>query len=105
VNALSMEQFRVWLCAHANEVVGQAGTYFLSPLASWISGGTGHLYGTDDLLYGRATADYSSWKPLPDWAIRFNARLERRAFRPITGLEALQELAHIDTPIVWVQAA
>jgi hypothetical protein len=105
MDTLSMEQFHSWLSAHATTVVGQAGMCFLSPLALWISERMGHLYGTDDLFYGRAVSAYCSWQMLPAWAVRFNARLERIAFRPVTGLEALQELAHIKTTIVFTQAA
>jgi hypothetical protein len=105
MDALSIEKFQVWLSIHATEIVGQAGTCFLSPLAIWISEGVGHLCGTDDLFYGRAATAYCSWQMLPQWAVRFNARLERIAFRPVTGLEALQELAHIKTTIVIAQAA
>jgi len=105
MDALSIKKFHVWLSIHATEIVGQAGTCFLSPLAIWISEEAGHLYGTDDLFYGRAATDYSSWQMLPKWAECFNAPLERIAFHPVTGSEALQELAHIKTTIVFTQAA
>ncbi|GHO94793.1 hypothetical protein KSF_048410 [Reticulibacter mediterranei] len=104
-DALQVEQFQGWLSTHATQVVGRAGMCFLSPLATWISERTGCLCGTDDLFYGRAAVANCSWHLLPQWAVRFNARLERIAFCPVTGLEALQELAHIKTTIVFTQAA
>ena len=93
---ISQEAFCAWLCQHEHEVVGRPGTYFHSPLALWLSEVCGHVYGVDDKVYGRASWEYESWFPLPQWAQVFTARSERFLTQVMRGQEAFALLAHVE---------
>jgi hypothetical protein len=88
-----LDLFCAWLCEREHEVVGRPGMTYHSPLALWLSEQSGHTYGVDGRVYGRASCAYHCWLLLPRWAEVFVAWSEVLAFRPITGGEALVLLA------------
>lgn len=100
---LSMEQFLSWLCTHEYDVVGCPGTCFHAPLAQWLTDRYGGVWGIDDYMYGLASRAYTLWSPLPRWARLFIAHLERQAFRPVTGDEALLALAEVELALPSLQ--
>ena len=57
---------------------------------------TGYVFGVDDKWYGRASSEYGRWRLLPRWAEVFCVWMESRAYRPITGFEALEVLALVE---------
>ena len=93
---IEMDVFCSWLCQHERDVVGHPGTWFHSPLACWLSEMTGHTYGVEGRLYGRALYDTRYWLLLPRWAAVFTSWVEVFASRPITGAEALEVLARVE---------
>jgi hypothetical protein len=97
-----LDAFVSWLCEHEIDVVGQSGTWFHSPLAEWLFSLTGHVYGVEAQAYGRACMSPTCWASLPLWAQRFSARLEARAFRPVTGAEALLVLAEVERTLAAI---
>jgi hypothetical protein len=97
---ISLDAFVSWLCSHEFEIVGFPGTWFDAPLARWLSELTGHTYGVDGKLYGRASCDSCRWRLLPQWAEVFSAWVELYAYRPLTGYEALEVLAHVELAFV-----
>jgi hypothetical protein len=97
---ISLDVFVSWLCSHEHEVVGFPGKWFDAPLARWLSEMTGHVFGVDGKWYGRASSEYSRWRLLPLWAEVFCAWAESCTYRPMTGLEALEVLAHVELVVV-----
>lgn len=93
---ISLDTFVSWLCSHEHEVIGVSGKCFDGPLARWLSEMTGHVFGVDGKWYGRASSEYGRWRLLPQWAEVFCVWMESRAYRPITGREALDVLAHVE---------
>ena len=91
-----LDSFCQWLCERENAIVGRPGMTFHCPLARWISEITGHTYGVDGRVYGRASSAYHRWLLLPRWAEVFALWSESVAFRPITGYEALTILAGVE---------
>ncbi len=99
-----LDSFCQWLCERENAIVGRPGMTFHCPLARWISEMTGHTYGVDGRVYGRACSAYHRWLLLPRWAEVFVAWSEALAFRPVTGYEALVLLASVELAL-WVLSA
>ena len=93
---IDLDEFCGWLCEHECDVVGKPGIWFHSPLAFWLSEVTGHVYGVDGGLYGRACWDACRWLPLPQWAVLFSARVEQWMGRGMIGADALTMLADIE---------
>lgn len=93
---ISLDEFVSWLCLHEDEVIGLSGKCFDAPLARWLSEMTGHVFGVDGKWYGRASSESCRWRLLPLWAEVFCVWTESRAYRPITGIEALEVLAHVE---------
>ena len=93
---ISLDAFVSWLCSHEHEVIGLAGTCFDGPLARWLSEMTGYVFGVDGKWYGRASSEYGRWRLLPRWAEVFCVWMESRTYRPLTGREALDVLAHVE---------
>ncbi|HEX9134593.1 MAG TPA: hypothetical protein VF844_20070 [Ktedonobacteraceae bacterium] len=93
---ISLDAFVSWLCSHEHEVIGLSGKCFDDPLARWLSEMTGHVFGVDGKWYGRASSEYGRWRLLPRWAEVFCVWMESRAYRPITGIEALDVLAQVE---------
>src|SRR5260370_42232783 len=99
-----LDPFCAWLCEHEHEVVGSPGMTYLSPLAQWLSERSGHTYGVDGRMYGRALYTYYSWRVLPRWAEVFVTWSEVLAFRPVTGFEALVLLSSVELALQMVSA-
>jgi hypothetical protein len=97
---IDQEAFCSWLCLHEDEVVGHPGMCFQSPLAMWLSEVSGHVYGVDSGLYGRASWDYRCWLRLPRWALLFTRRVEAWPLCDITGAEAFTVLAQVEIVLV-----
>jgi len=93
---ISLDAFVSWLCSHEHEVVGVPGKWFDAPLARWLSEMTGHVFGVDGKWYGHALSEYARWRLLPLWAEVFCVWMESRVYRPMTGREALEVLAHVE---------
>src|SRR5947209_15959518 len=93
---ISQEAFCAWLCQREHEQVGRPGSYFHSPLALWLSEVGGHVYGVDERAYGRASWEYESWLPLPQWAQVFTACSERFLTAAMRGQEAFTLLAQVE---------
>jgi hypothetical protein len=91
-----LDAFCQWLCECEHAIVGRPGMIFHCPLARWMSEITGHIYGVDERVYGRACTPYRCWLLLPRWAEVFVAWSESVAFRPITGVQALMILAGVE---------
>ncbi len=96
MSALDIDLFTSWLCEREHEACGHAGMCFHDPLAGFLSFQFGHVYGIDGFLYGPANAAYQQWKLLPYWAKLYVAHMERIAFRPVTGAQALDILADVE---------
>lgn len=93
----TIERFGAWLCDHReDELVGEAGRCFSCPLALWLSEIYHCVYGVDVTTYGPASLHTWQWKRLPRWAIAFTYHLDTMGFRPLTTLDALDALAHIE---------
>lgn len=60
-----LDSFCSWLCEHEHEVVGRSGMTYHCPLALWLSERSGHTYGVDGRVYGRASCAYHCWRLLP----------------------------------------
>lgn len=90
------EDFGAWLIVHEQESVGCPLRWFESPLARWLSEVTGHVYGVDGALYGRACWELCHWLPLPSWACVFMAWLESHSALVITGGQAFALLARVE---------
>lgn len=97
---IDQEAFCAWLCAREDEMVGHPGTFFHSPLAEWLSEMTGQVYGVDGKVYGRASTESHSWRPLPRWAEVFTSWVESCSTRTVTGLEAFAVLARVEAVLV-----
>ena len=93
---IDLDAFCGWLCLHEYDEVGRPGIWFHSPLAVWLSDVTGHVYGVDGRVYGRASWDACCWLPLPDWAVVFSSWVEQSLVRVIVGAEALDVLAQVE---------
>jgi len=93
---MNVDVFCSWLCERESQVVGHPGKWFDAPLARWLSEMTGHVYGIDGNLYGRASCEYCRWRLLPRWAEVFSLWVESYAHRPVTGYEALDVLARVE---------
>jgi hypothetical protein len=91
-----LDPFCAWLCEHEHDVVGRPGMTHHNPLAQWLSERSGHTYGVDGRVYGRASCAFHCWRLLPRWAEVFVAWSESVTFRPITGSEALAILAGVE---------
>jgi hypothetical protein len=96
MNEYDLDAFCQWLCEREHVIVGRPGMIFHCPLAHWMSEITGHVYGVDGRVYGRACIQYQRWLLLPRWAEVFVAWSESVAFRPITGMQALMILAGVE---------
>lgn len=90
-----MLDFCAWLCEREGVIVGQAGTWFASPLSLYLQDRTGHLYGVDGSHYGLAAGLDQCWE-LPGWAKRFYALLERQRATLLTGRDAFEVLALVE---------
>jgi hypothetical protein len=99
-----LDPFCAWLCEHEHEVVGRPGMTYHCPLAQWLSERSGHTYGIDGRVYGRASCAFYYWRVLPRWAEVFVAWSEVLAFRPVTGCEALVLLASVELALQMVSA-
>ncbi|HZU03974.1 MAG TPA: hypothetical protein VFA10_30205 [Ktedonobacteraceae bacterium] len=99
----NMNEFASWLCSHEFDIVGLPGTCFHCPLAQWLSEQAGGVWGVDDHFYGTASRAHWQWRTLPRWAALFVSRIERRAFRPVTGDEALLALAEVELALTSFQ--
>jgi hypothetical protein len=99
-----LDSFCTWLCQREHEIVGRPGMVYHCPLAQWLSESSGHIYGVDSKMYGRASCAYHCWRLLPRWAEVFVAWSEVMAFRPITGNEALVLLASVELALRVVSA-
>lgn len=97
---INQEDFCSWLCLHEHMPVGQPGMCYQSPLALWLSEVSGHVYGVDGSVYGRATWDYRCWLHLPRWALLFTRRVEACAVGAITGAQAFAVLAQVEMALV-----
>jgi len=97
---IDQEAFCSWLCLHEDEVVGRPGMCYQSPLAFWLSEVSGHVFGVDGSVYGRATWDYRCWLRLPRWALLFTRRVEAWTLSDITGAEAFAVLAQVEMALV-----
>jgi hypothetical protein len=93
---ISLDAFCSWVCSHECDVVGHPGSWFDSPLARWLSELSGHIYGMDGRLYGRASCDDERWQVLPYWAEVFSVWVESCPAQPMTGYEALLVLARVE---------
>jgi hypothetical protein len=65
LNDTDLDLFCNWLCEREHAIVGRPGMTFHCPLARWISG---HTYGVDGRVYGRACSASHRWLLLPRWA-------------------------------------
>ena len=81
-----LDSFCSCLCEHEHEVVGRSGMTYHCPLALWLSERSGHTYGVDGRVYGRASCAYHCWRLLPRWAEVFVA------WSPGTGLSSSHRL-------------
>jgi hypothetical protein len=97
---IDCDAFCAWLCLHEHERVGCPGRCFDSPLAQWLQSLTGHMYGIDSGMYGRACWDFRSCLPLPRWAAFFAECVEARSGFSMTGAEAFALLAHVEVALV-----
>ncbi len=95
MDALDWDAFCGWLCERESVVVGLPGTWFHDPLALYLSGLFGRVYGVDGVFYGPACVDPVSWSWLPAWAQRFSSRLQRYALREMTGAQVFAVLAEV----------
>jgi hypothetical protein len=68
-----LDSFCTWLCQREHEIVGWPGMVYHCPLAQWLSECSGHIYGVESKVYGRATCAYHCWRLLPRWAEVFVA--------------------------------
>jgi hypothetical protein len=90
---LSVDDFCAWLALHEYDVVGRLGMCFHSPLALWLSERLGVVVGVDETVYGPACMPVYRWRPLPRWAVLFEAYATSQFTRVVTGLEAFLLLA------------
>ncbi len=97
---INQEVFCSWLVLHEHEVVGHPGMCYQSPLAFWLSEVSGHVYGVDGSVYGRATWEYRCWLRLPRWALLFTRRVEAWSWCVITGAEAFAVLAQVELALM-----
>ena len=95
-DAVCLEAFCSWLCAHEDKIVGVPCSCFDSPLARWLSECFHAVYGVDGSWFGRARSDCRCWRLLPRWAALFDSALERVKAPSVTGLQALDVLAHVE---------
>ena len=102
VMTIDLDGFCTWLCEHEHDEVGKPGIWFHSPLAFWLSEVSGHVYGVDGAMYGRACWDACRWLPLPQWAVLFSARVEQWMGRGMVGADALTVLADVERSLtLW----
>ena len=99
-----LDSFCAWLCEREHEIVGRPGMTYHCPLAQWLSECSGHIYGVESRVYGRAACDYHCWRLLPRWAEVFVVWSEVLAFRPVTGGEVLVLLANVELALHIVSA-
>ncbi len=95
-DAVCLDAFCCWLCAHEDEIVGCPASCYHSPLARWLSECFHAVYGVDGMWFGRALYDYQCWRLLPRWAVLFSSALERVKAPSVTGLQALAVLAYVE---------
>ena len=94
---IEQDDFISWLCERETEVAGLAGTRFGSPLTEWLCTLFGVQCSIEDAACGWMLADSRwIWRTLPDWGVRFQQRLDGYAYRPLTGIEALDILASVE---------
>ena len=103
--AMRAEDFGAWLVLHEQENVGCPLRWFESPLARWLSEVTGHVYGVDGDLYGRACWEACYWLPLPTWARLFVAWVESHTVLAMTGEQAFLLLARVEMALTPRRAA
>src|SRR5512135_92015 len=97
-----LDFFCTWRGAREHEIVGRPGMIYHCPLAQWLSERSGHIYGVESRVYGRATCASHCWRLLPRWAEVFVAWSDVLAFRPVTGGEALVLLASVELALYVV---
>src|SRR5258707_14509503 len=65
---LDLEEFFLWLASYSpNDLVGQPGRCFNSPLALFLSSKSGCVMGEDGKRYGRAIVESHLWRFLTIW--------------------------------------
>ena len=104
VTEIDLDSFCTWLCEREHQIVGRPGMVYYCPLAQWLSERSGHIYGVESRVYGRATCAFHCWRLLPRWAEVFVAWSDVLAFRAITGGEALVLLASVELALHLVNA-
>ncbi len=97
---IEQEAFCSWLCQHEYRLFERPAGVFDSPLAEWLSELSGHLYGVDGGMYGRACWDYRFWHALPRWALVLMGRLEACPARWLTGSDVFVILAGVEMALV-----
>ena len=102
---MRVEDFAAWLILHEQEVVGCPLRWFETPLARWFSEITGHVYGVDGALYGRACWEPQQWLPLSTWARVFVAWIEGHSVLAMTGEQAFLLLARVELALAPKRAA
>jgi hypothetical protein len=98
---LAFDDFLSWLASFAEQdVVGQPGLCFNSPLACFLSQLAGVVIGEDGQRYGRASVESHHWRALPRWAQLFSQFGERLAYgQPLTAYHALCLLVEVETAL------
>ena|SRR5436305_8699636 len=97
---IEQDDFVSWLCERETEVTGYTGTRFGSPLVEWLSDLARCQCTIENALCGWMSFDCQwRWRALPVWCVRFQQRVDGYAFRPLTGFEALDLLAHVELAI------
>ncbi|HEU5380507.1 MAG TPA: hypothetical protein VFV38_34215 [Ktedonobacteraceae bacterium] len=93
-----LEDFFLWLASFSpDELVGQPGRYFHSPLALFLSEKVGHVMGEDGRRYGCAIVDPCFWYELPRWAQMFASLAERSHCSALLAYDAVGLLVEVET--------
>lgn len=94
-----LDAFVTWLVLHEHDTFESCSLSPSFPLALWLSSELGFACGVDHGTYGCLSWDIRDWQHLPRWAIAFVDAVEGRyGYRPITGEQAFDILAHIEAP-------
>jgi drug/metabolite transporter superfamily protein YnfA len=95
--SMTFEEFFAWLASHStNEIVGQPGRCFHSPLAQFLSWKSGYVICEDGRRYGRSVVPDCRWLELPSWAQLFATLSERSFGRALSAYEAVCVLAEVE---------
>jgi len=98
---LDLEEFFLWLASYSpNDLVGQPGRCFNSPLALFLSSKSGCVMGEDGKRYGRAIVESHLWRFLPLWAQVFASLTEHALGSSLSAYDAVVFLVQVETLLV-----